>query len=663
MLKRVSDKKKSKIRIRIAINQFTRPIIAVVVVILAYVVYANFTPNSVSSQYFSSVQTVVGNGRSNTQIPVTVYSKLGTTMGGITVQASTDAGTVTGCKTDSNGQCSIAFTPPMQSTSSYASITVSVNEITQKISIKINPDPTQRLSLQSDNNNLPADGSSATHIAVKAYDDSNSLTFVPDGTQISFSLNPAGEGSLSSTTCTTVNGGCSVTYTSSTTPGNVNIQANSYSAIASVQVTLETLQPSSISLSSSASSVKGDGKSTAIITAKVTNKINNPVSYATVHFNVDLGSVEQACTTDSSGACSVTYTSPNQAGSAQIEGYVNPISGYANSIHSSATITLTPVASLGVQFSTPYASNQIVPAFALNHAYLNENMTSIRLTNTGSGTFTGTVTLDIPGWATSDSQHISMPPSSSTTIYLNPNLNSQAFSNLQERPITYQLTITDSNGILVYQNAYSGSITSFNTMDWGDAQTSNIITAWVTPGASVIHQLLSQAAQYLPGNSMQGYIKYPSGCGPLGALSCDELGTTYLQLQAIYNQLQAEGMHYVNAPQNFAGAQTVYTPTQSLAVRGANCIDGTLVFASALAATGMRPIIALVPGHAFVCVFEWSNSNTVLCVETTMIGEGSSFSDAYQVGNSEFASYLGTSPLNLIYVDQILSSGVKSLPS
>ena len=637
-------------------------IITIVIAIL--LLNANSTVSNISSSYINSAQSIAGNGKAGS-ISVSATSQLGTALSGAQIQASASTGTVNGCTTDNSGQCSIIYIPPKQATSSYATITLSIGTVTKSMSVKINPDPTAFISTSPVYIDLQADGSTSSVITINAQDNSSSP--VPDGTQMSFSLSGDAGGSISATSCSTVDGQCKITYTASTNGGNEQIEASSYNATASVQITLTALPPSSISLSSSNSTIKGDGKSTSTITAKVTNKLGGTVGNTGVSFYTDEGSVMQICTTDSSGTCSVTYSSPNQAGIATINAYVSSNS----SVSASIPITLIGVSNLQVQFyATPDIGNPIVPAFAINTAYLGTNMTTIQITNTGSGTFSGTVSLSIPAWSSSVSQYINVPAQSTIEVHLNPNLDSQVFSNVQAQAVTYQLTITDSQNNNVYQNSYPANLTSFNTMDWYSPQDStnmnyydNIIAAWVTPDIQSVHSLVSDAAQYAPGKSMQGYITYSSGCGFLGGSPCDEFNSTYLQLQALWEEEQSLGLHYVNAPNNFAGSQTVYTPAQSLTTGGQNCIDGTLVFASAVSSMGMQSYIALVPGHAFVCVAQWYGSSTVLCVETTMVGGGYSFSQAYQEGNSEFSYYQNRSEMGLINVNQVLSSGVKSLPS
>jgi hypothetical protein len=535
-------------------------IVVVILVLIGYFIYSNYTINNVSSPYLSQVPSAMGNKQNTLQIPISIKSKLNTAMVGVSVQAFTNMGSVSGCTTDNNGNCNVVFSPPVTSSALHAAINVNAEGLTQSISVNVDPDPTDKLSLESQSSSLLADGSSSTIITITAYDSTGAT--VPDGTPISFTLSSQGAGgTISANSCTTVNGNCQITYTASTTPGITTIQVSSYNAVDSLQITLK------------------------------------------------------------------------------------------------------PVYNLIVSFyPTPQIGNPVVPAFALNYQYLGNSMTTIFISNSGFGTFTGTVQLSIPGWSNAVSQNINLGPGGETTVNLNPDLNSQALSNLQEQSANYQLTIQNSNGQTVYQNTYATSITSFNTMNWG-TWSNNIIAAWVQPNAPGIHQLLSQAADGLPGRSMVGYSgTYPSGCGVLGLSACDQADSTYLQLQAIYNQLQKNGMHYVNAPQDFSGAQTVYTPSQSLQDGGANCIDGTLVFASAVSATSMQPYVILVPSHAFVCVSTYSNSHVIDCVETTMIGGGSTFDQAYTEGNSEYSQYKSQGQLSLVDVNSVLSSGVKSLP-
>jgi hypothetical protein len=100
------------------------------------------------------------------------------------------------------------------------------------------------------------------------------------------------------------------------------------------------------------------------------------------------------------------------------------------------------------------------------------------------------------------------------------------------------------------------------------------------------------------------------------------------QLSAIFLALQQRRIAYVNVPKDFfAGAQNVKYPAESLATGSANCIDGALVFASALESMGMRPGIVMVPGHATIAVLvdpaaDPCDLENWLPMETTLIASG-----------------------------------------
>jgi hypothetical protein len=101
-------------------------------------------------------------------------------------------------------------------------------------------------------------------------------------------------------------------------------------------------------------------------------------------------------------------------------------------------------------------------------------------------------------------------------------------------------------------------------------------------------------------------------------------------LSAIFLELRARGMRYTNlATSYFVGWQNVRRPAESLAMRTANCIDGTFLFASILESAGMRPYIVLVPGHAFVAVAMGPDPDDPLMpIETTMVGSAATADEA-----------------------------------
>jgi hypothetical protein len=156
----------------------------------------------------------------------------------------------------------------------------------------------------------------------------------------------------------------------------------------------------------------------------------------------------------------------------------------------------------------------------------------------------------------------------------------------------------------------------------GDAAkaTYELMAAWVTPNSKAIDEFLAAAKQHHPNKMFVG-----------------EQADTASQVAAIWTELQKRGVTYVMDPSintDFVQVQRTRLPTEVLASTNAQCLEGTLLFATLLEAVGLRPIIVTVPGHAFV---GWHATNAdglggpiPLFVETTMIGNAT-FEEAVKV--------------------------------
>ena len=139
---------------------------------------------------------------------------------------------------------------------------------------------------------------------------------------------------------------------------------------------------------------------------------------------------------------------------------------------------------------------------------------------------------------------------------------------------------------------------------------------------------------------------------------------TYYQAEAIFNALKAMGLTYVNTPGGttwWNGIQKIYYPSETLSSKGGNCIDGAILFASAFEALGMRPQLVYVPGHAFVSVYIWNKENTVIPIETTLVGTGT-FSYAVTEGIKKWNQYSSAKTLYTVDVDLARVAGVSPAP-
>jgi hypothetical protein len=174
------------------------------------------------------------------------------------------------------------------------------------------------------------------------------------------------------------------------------------------------------------------------------------------------------------------------------------------------------------------------------------------------------------------------------------------------------------------------------TGEWLDM--TRYLGAFVTPNAPSLMTFLRVAANRHPAGRLVGYQGDKDGVTP--------------QIKALFDALKQEGdITYVNSlvdfspDQGFAG-QRVRLPRESLADHQANCIDGTVLFASLVEAISMSPAIVLVPGHAFLAWETWRDSGEWKYLETTMTGSNA-FEEACASAEETAAHYKKRKKLTL----------------
>jgi hypothetical protein len=160
------------------------------------------------------------------------------------------------------------------------------------------------------------------------------------------------------------------------------------------------------------------------------------------------------------------------------------------------------------------------------------------------------------------------------------------------------------------------------------------LAGWITPRRPEIEELLRRAAEHHPNRRFVGY----QGASTL----VQGAEIVRAQARAIFTALKRDtSLVYIDSPLNLgeqAGqvTQRVRLPTESLAAGGsANCIDGTVLFASLLELASIDPLIVIVPGHAFVGWRIWQGVNQYEFLETTMIGSND-FDAAQQVARAQY---------------------------
>ena len=153
------------------------------------------------------------------------------------------------------------------------------------------------------------------------------------------------------------------------------------------------------------------------------------------------------------------------------------------------------------------------------------------------------------------------------------------------------------------------------------------IAAWVTPNAKPIDTFLAAAKKRHPNGSFVG-----------------QQGPTIPQVKALFDELKSRGVTYVMDPTvntDLVAVQRTRLPTEVLASTNAQCLEGTILFATLMEAIGLEAIIVLVPGHAFVgwetVRSDGRNGGQPMFVETTMVGNAS-FEQAVKVASQRVAA-------------------------
>jgi hypothetical protein len=159
--------------------------------------------------------------------------------------------------------------------------------------------------------------------------------------------------------------------------------------------------------------------------------------------------------------------------------------------------------------------------------------------------------------------------------------------------------------------------------------------AWVTPYAEAVQERVRRAAGLCEAHMIYGYQGR-------GRDSVTE------QVNALYTALREAEISYVNSVIDYGagpGQQTQRTrlPRESLAGRRANCIDGSVLFASLLEGASLNAALVIVPGHAFVAWEAWHDTDDWRYLETTLIGT-TDFDDACRSGQRLHEVYQSHSP-------------------
>ncbi len=142
-----------------------------------------------------------------------------------------------------------------------------------------------------------------------------------------------------------------------------------------------------------------------------------------------------------------------------------------------------------------------------------------------------------------------------------------------------------------------------------------LFAAYVNESHPFVDKVLQQALNYHAVNRFVGYQQGPD--------------MVRLQVFAVWNVLQRNHIHYSSvttpsaaSPSGHVYSQAVRFIDQSIVSQQANCVDGSVLFASLMYKIGIQPVLVHKPGHMFVGYYLDEGHKQVEFLETTMLGAG-----------------------------------------
>ena len=146
----------------------------------------------------------------------------------------------------------------------------------------------------------------------------------------------------------------------------------------------------------------------------------------------------------------------------------------------------------------------------------------------------------------------------------------------------------------------------------GDAEIGWMFAAYVNENHPMLDKILQEALATKIANAFLGYQR-------------DDPAEVMKQVFAIWSALQKRGIQYSSTTTTPGGSEEVYSQyvrflDQSITNTQANCVDGSVLFASILRKISIQPFLVTVPGHMYMGFYLGSDKKDFVGLETTAIG-------------------------------------------
>jgi hypothetical protein len=146
----------------------------------------------------------------------------------------------------------------------------------------------------------------------------------------------------------------------------------------------------------------------------------------------------------------------------------------------------------------------------------------------------------------------------------------------------------------------------------GSAEIGWMFAAYVNENHPMLDKILQEALGTKIVNAFLGYQR-------------DDPAEVVRQVFAIWSALQKRGIQYSSTTTTPGGSEDVYSQyvrflDQSITNTQANCVDGSVLFASILRKISIQPFLVTIPGHMYMGFYLTPDKKDFVGLETTVIG-------------------------------------------
>lgn len=242
----------------------------------------------------------------------------------------------------------------------------------------------------------------------------------------------------------------------------------------------------------------------------------------------------------------------------------------------------------------------------------------LSVANTSSKAVLQIITAEVRDWSAQLRQTAVIGPHEVRTFNLDPELLTKAYENGEIHPATLVVEVQDPATGHTFAQQRPVLIHSASDLFWGRKfANAQFLARWVTPHDDKVLHLVSHAERLVRGGKLRGY-------NHVAGIKLED--QVRAQALAVFQAMRRSGISYVSSIYTFGNypgeTQRIRLPRETLELTNANCIDVSVAFASALENLGLKPVIVIVPGHAFTGVRLGPNSQEILYLDLTVLPRG-----------------------------------------